>query len=60
MTLAALFSPDDAEEYRARLRSLRLGARVLCGERARVLEMALHDAEQDHRAIPHALAALDH
>jgi hypothetical protein len=38
---------DDPAECRARLRSLRIGVRILCGPLARELELALARAERD-------------
>jgi hypothetical protein len=56
--LGSLF--DTAEPERtARLRSLRLAARLLCGPRGVELERALHAAEHDPDALPRALALLD-
>lgn len=59
MTLAQLFDPRDPAERRARLRSLRLAARLLCGPRGLQLERALGDAEHDEAALEPALALLD-
>ena len=41
MTLEALFPATDPAELRARLRSLRMASRLLCGPRGRELEHAL-------------------
>jgi hypothetical protein len=63
--LANLFPADDPAELRARLRSLRMASRLLCGDRGRALECALYDAERDPEAIRRvvnlieALAPLD-
>ena len=51
MTDVAVLFGVDAAELRARLRSMRLAARVLCGDRARALEAALHRAERDAAAL---------
>jgi hypothetical protein len=59
VSLLALFDVNDAAELRARLRTLRLAARLLCGPRGTALERALHDAEHDAAALPRALALLD-
>jgi hypothetical protein len=49
----------DEGEQRARLRSLRLGARLICGARGADLERALIQAERDVREIPRVLALVD-
>ena len=58
MSLSLLDIADDAER-RARLRSLRLGVRVICGGRAPELERALAAAEHDRREIPRVERLLD-
>lgn len=50
--------PDSAER-RARLRSLRLGARLICGARGADLEHALIAAEHDPGGIPRVLELVD-
>jgi len=50
---------NDPAELRARLRSLRLGSRILCGPRARDLEGALADAERDPAALVNVVALID-
>ena len=55
---ATLDIADEAER-RARLRSLRLGARLLCGPRGAALEHALIQAERDPGEIPQVLALVD-
>jgi hypothetical protein len=57
--LTALFPIADPAELRARLRSLRLAARILCGPRACDLERALADAERDPAAIVRAVALIE-
>lgn len=56
MSLTAL-DIADAERW-ARLRSLRLGVRVICRGRAPELERALAAAEHDRREIPASSACL--
>ena len=57
--LANLFPADDPSELRARLRSLRMASRLLCGDRGRALERALSDAERDPEAINRAVDLID-
>ena len=57
MSLSALDIPDHAER-RARLRSLRLGVRVICGGRAPEVERGLAAAEHDPREMPASSACL--
>ena len=59
MSLSVLFDVNDAAERRARLRSLRMASRLLCGPRGTELERALHAAERDPAALPRALVLLD-
>lgn len=58
MTLAPLFNVT-APERLARIRSLALAARLLCGQRARDLEQSLRAAERDADRLPEALAQID-
>ena len=52
VNLASLFATEPAE-LRARLRSLRMASRLLCGPRGTELECTLHDAaEHDADALP--------
>jgi hypothetical protein len=49
----------DPVERRARLRSLRLGARLICGSRGADLERALIEAERDPGGLPRVVALID-
>lgn len=57
-SITSLFAVAEPER-RARLRSLRLAARLLCGPRGQELERALHAAEHDETALAPALVLLD-
>jgi hypothetical protein len=56
--LACLFAVEPAERL-ARLRSLRVAARILCGTRAAELEAALATAEEHDADLAAALRQLD-
>ena len=58
MSLAALFPADPVERV-ARLRSLALGARLICGPRGTRLEQALRNAERNPEALQAALEQID-
>jgi hypothetical protein len=58
MNLTSLFATEPAER-KARLRSMRMATRVLCGERARQLELALQRAERDEAALPEVVQGIE-
>ena len=56
--LSSLFRVE-AAELKARLRSMQMATRILCGPRARTLELALSAAERDEAALSEAMKALE-
>jgi hypothetical protein len=58
MNLAPFLETEPAER-KARLRSLRLASRLICGPRGTELERALHRAEHDPSALPRAAKLIE-